>query len=174
MHYFLIHFRIFYYEIFLGCATVLHFCVKSLESCSLFLQRPDIWLVYQIDNAEFCTNISLFSTSTVLKNQIQINIFQNLIASLEEEEDTELEDLGINSPKIKVIKIKISLIFHYAVLTIWLKSSSVGNSLESTLVTAMSRVMGGGICVDWSSEGRRWSSRDTNIGGRGGGGTCLV
>ena len=97
-----------------------------------------------------------------------------MIASLEEEEDTELEDLGINSPKIKVIKIKISLIFHYAVLTIWLKSSSVGNSLESTLVTAMSRVMGGGICVNWSSEGSRWSSRDTNIGRRWGGGTCLV
>ena len=97
-----------------------------------------------------------------------------MIASLEEEEDTELEDLGINSPKIKVIKIKISLIFHYAVLTIWLKSYSVGNSLESTLVTAMSRVMGGGICVDWSSEGSRWSSGDTNIGGRWGGGTCLV
>ena len=38
----------------------------------------------------------------------------------------------------------------------------------------MSRVMGGGICVDWSSEGSRWSSRDTNIGGRWGGGTGLV
>ena len=173
MHYFLIHFRIFYYESFLGCATVLHFCVKSLESCSLFLQRPDIWLVYQIDNAEFCTNISLFSTSTVLKNQLQINIIQNLIASLEEE-DTELEDLGINSPKMKSNQNQISLILHYAVLTIWLKSSSVGNSLVTTLVSAMSRMMGGRICVDWSSVGSRWSSRDTNIGGRWGGGTGLI